>query len=79
MALFIKKTACIIGKSISKRSLLGVLRDTSEGDFLSSLDQSAWRIISYDVRTGEACVDLLSNNGTRRISITLPNLRFATN
>lgn len=76
MVSFFKKTACIVGKSISKNALLSVLSETSEGAYLEEVGQENWEIASYDVRTREVCVDLISNNGTRRLSIVIPSLRF---
>jgi len=75
MVRFIPKRACSTNRSISQNALLGLLRNTESGAFLSALDLSDWQILSYNSDTREACVELLPDSGTRTMSIKVPDFR----
>ena len=76
MARFIPKRACVASRSISQNALLGLLTNTTAGTFLSALDLSDWRILSYNSDTREACVELTPDSGIRTLSIDIPDFRL---
>jgi len=68
------RRACYQPPNISKATLKASFAGTKTGDYLNSLDEENWDVLSFDSESRQACIMLTATSGSQihTMTFTLP-------